>query len=253
MPAANVNKEFHVLGEPTPQSLRDNDKAIILAVAEIYSNKNLALNCRTFTVTATLDITDVVALCDTTAGAITLTLTAANSGSSRDVAKTKLLIVNNVAGANNVTLSRAGTDTIGGGTTLVIVPGGYAYLWSDGNSKWLILDRYERVAFAPTDTSGAALALTDHGSFYIRQGNIVTANVYTTYPATGSGLVAQLGGFPYAPVILTTSPVFSSAAANPTATQFAGLNAMNIIAAGAALTNAQMTGAFFATSISYIV
>lgn len=77
---------------------------------------------------------EVVAVTDTSA-ARTITLPAANAVSEgiQFVIKDE----SGAAGTNNITISRAGTDTIDGATTLVISTNyGKARIYSDGSSKW---------------------------------------------------------------------------------------------------------------------
>ena len=64
---------------------------------------------RTLTTSTTLDERDEIVFVDTTSGAVTLTLPAGASG--------RVLAVQRIAGANNVVISRAGSDTIRAGGT----------------------------------------------------------------------------------------------------------------------------------------
>jgi hypothetical protein len=133
MPIANINSELRI---GTPLSLQQSADALRKALGEIYSRKNLGLNVRTFTTNSTLDVSDALALIDTTLGAVTLTLCAANSWSSRDVAKTPSIMIQHIAGTANVTITAAAGDTINGAATAILVPGYNVQLISDGSTKW---------------------------------------------------------------------------------------------------------------------
>lgn len=133
MPLATINSELQSV--VTDPRLRDNDKVLKEALGEIYSNKNLGLNVRTFAAAATMHESDALCLCDGTS-AFALTLPAANTWSSRDVKKTPILFFIHTTGANNVTLTAAGSDTIDGGATLALASTKRKILVSDGNTAW---------------------------------------------------------------------------------------------------------------------
>lgn len=253
MPAANINREFQFALDPTPESLKGNDKAIVAALAEIYSNRNLALNARLFTTTVTLDVTDTFVYCTAAGGAYTLTLSAANAGSSRDVAKSKMLILKHLGTVNNITVSAGTGDTIDLAASTTLVPGAVMILFSDGANTWFVVSRREKATWTPTDGSGAGLVLTVTDATYVRNGDSITLHMYVTYPVTASGANAQIGGLPYAPASTSTGAIFTGGAGGATTCQIAGTN-INIFAPGAvAITNANLSGAFLIINTSYIV
>lgn len=252
MPAANINREFH-FGELTPQSLRDNDKAIVAALAEIYSNKNLGLNSRVFTTTATMDVTDVVALCDVTGGAYTLTLPAANGGSSRNVYKSKLVMVCNTGGGTgSITVAAGSGDSISAGS-LTVKPGSQYILYSDGVSIWYSTPRYETGTWTPTDQSGAGLALTVTKAKHIRNGGEFTIFLDVTYPVTASGAGASIGGVPYTEADHATGALWYGGAGGGTVGLLAGTLITFHTPGGAQLTNVQLSGARIMISITGMV
>lgn len=68
---------------------------------------------------------------DTTAGAVVVNLPPVNGNLG------KMFIIKRTAGANNVTLTPAGSDTIDGAGTLAIGTTGHsAWIVSDGNTTW---------------------------------------------------------------------------------------------------------------------
>ena len=208
MPRANINREFH-FGEPTLQSLRDNDKAIILALAEIYSNKNLGLNCRNLNTTATADRTDVVLICDATGGAWTLTLPAANGGSSRDVLKTKLLIIKHSAGTNNITISAGTGDTVDGGASVTLRPTSQYMLYSDGSTKWLLLSpHYEEGTWTPTIAAGSGTFTTVSATgAYTKVGNRIMYRLSITITNNGTAGTYITATLPFTPAEQTAGVV----------------------------------------------
>jgi hypothetical protein len=60
-----------------------------------------------------------------------------------------------------------------------------------------VLDDYEEGTWTPTDSSGAGLTLTIGGAAYTKIGRAVVVTAAITYPATGSGSSAQIGGLPF--------------------------------------------------------
>jgi hypothetical protein len=86
----------------------------------------------TLTSTGSITTTNGYILADSTSGAITLTLPAAST-------KKRFHIKRKNAGANNVTIQRAGADTIEGSTTLTLAAQYKSYtIWSDGSATWYI-------------------------------------------------------------------------------------------------------------------
>lgn len=254
MPGANINREFHFASDIP--GLIENDKALMLAIGEIYSNKNIAFNCRNFTTTASLDITDVVCLCDTTGGAFTLTLPTANGGSSRDVLKSKVLILRHIGGGTSVTVTASGSDSIEGSGSLTLAPGEVFFLYSDGTSIWRFgsprLTGLQN--WTPTDVSGATLALTIISAKQSRIGSLIVMQAAVTYPATASGAVASIGGLSFAASALHTGSV-SAGTGNPTVCAVAsGATSIQFYTAAAgAITNAALSGTTIDFTITYQV
>lgn len=98
--------------------------------------------------------------------------------------------------------------------------------------------------FVPTDASGAGLTFTGATGFYYVIGNLVWALFSGTYPSTGSGVNAIIGGLPFTPVaggipfIIHTTPtnivatVFGSMQANGTVGLFNNTNGSNMLNSG---------------------
>ena len=64
---------------------------------------------------------------------------------------------------------------------------------SDANT----LDDYEEGTWTPTDASGASLSFSITKAIYTKIGNMVYAQGYVIYPATGSVATASIGGLPF--------------------------------------------------------
>ena len=110
------------------------------------------------------------------------------------------------------------------------------------------LDDYEEGTWTPTDASGASLSFSVPKAIYTKIGNMVYAQGYVIYPATGSVATASIGGLPftcgtnsYAACALVTSAavvanllvVSNSTTINPTT-----------INTGLAITNATFSSTF---------
>jgi hypothetical protein len=59
------------------------------------------------------------------------------------------------------------------------------------------LDDYEEGTWTPNDASGAGLTLTVNSAAYVKIGKMVYITCSVTYPSTGSGAGAQIGGMPF--------------------------------------------------------
>jgi hypothetical protein len=82
--------------------------------------------------TVTMGTADFIFFCDSSSGAVTLNMTSlATSGAGRTI------IVKNFTGANNVTVTRASTDTIDGATTYVVAPGAGVVICGQGTASGL--------------------------------------------------------------------------------------------------------------------
>ena len=144
MPVANLNKEFH-LHEYDPET-----KAILQALGEIYSNKNLGLNARILSASATLHTTDAIIYATSN---ITVTLPYANNWSSRDVGKSPVIVLIGVGGV--ITIATQSGDSLVGSTT--VRNGEARILVSTGGTAWFTLSRFssaETTNPTPTAASG---------------------------------------------------------------------------------------------------
>jgi hypothetical protein len=73
-----------------------------------------------------------------------------------------------------------------------------------------------RNSWTPTDVSGAGLSLTVNDARFVRVGNLMFASFSVTYPATGSGATAKIGGLPGSPRV-STSRIYGGEFAQTTA------------------------------------
>jgi hypothetical protein len=115
---------------------------IVAASAEVagvnYSNGPDRLKRNPQTANYTALATDNLIVYTALAAARTVTLPAASSVPAGQVLRVK--DESGAAAANNITIQRAGSDTIDGANTLVISANfGRATIYSDGVSKWFTL------------------------------------------------------------------------------------------------------------------
>lgn len=111
---------------------------------------------------------------------------------------------------------------------------------SDANT----MDDYKEVnTWTPTDASGAALALTIHDATAVKEGRLVIARAYITYPATASGAAAMIGGFPYSAANRDIFAVRTNGAGGGVVAQILGTTAQIFAVNSGAITNANLTGA----------
>jgi hypothetical protein len=119
------------------------------------------------------------------------------------------------------------------------------------------LDDYEEGSWTPNDASGAGLTLTGVVGDYIKIGKLVFVNAVFLYPVTASGAAAIIGGLPF--TAKTVQPggggamTFSNNGIHTLV--FVRENTTHIelfSTAGAALTNAQMSGTVNIASATYI-
>jgi hypothetical protein len=115
----------------------------------------------------------------------TLTLPAASG-----YAAYQQLLVVDVSGAcsasNTITLARAGSDTINGGTSAVVaVPYGYVALASNGSNAWTIVD--SNAPFSGDSGSGGAIGLVPAPPAH--------AAAYNEVLGAGGSWVGQMAGF----------------------------------------------------------
>ncbi len=120
-----------------------------------------------------------------------------------------------------------------------------------------VLDDYEEGSWTPIDASGAGLTLTGVVGDYVKIGKLVFVNAIFLYPVTASGAAAWIGGLPF--TAKTVQPggggamTFSNNGIHTLV--FVRENSTHIELfsnAGAALTNAQMSGTVNIASATYI-
>lgn len=128
-----VGKEFQDSSQSL--TLRYNDQELRDAISTVVSRDAFAIPTRTITTNESLDPRISVALCDTTNGTFTISLTYANYwGTNRTPAITLI----HTAGAANVTIAAAAGNTINGAATFTLSPGDRIDLVSDGVSAWYV-------------------------------------------------------------------------------------------------------------------
>lgn len=123
-----------VAGSTTITSIAD---ARVLLASQGVGTKPLT-SVTNVTSSWTVDTTKAINFSNYTAGAITATLPAASTVPAGTVTTVVDLAGN--AATHNITITRAGSDTINGGTTFVINTNyGGARLFCDGVSAWIVL------------------------------------------------------------------------------------------------------------------
>ena len=114
---------------------------------------------------------------------------------------------------------------------------------------------YQVGTWTPVDLSGAGLGFTAVTASYTKIGRLVTLQAILTYPVTGSGLQPIIGGFPFTSNAAnnSTSKLLSNSAVGVQMVVFGSASggALYNALGGAALTNAQMTGATVILTQSY--
>jgi hypothetical protein len=119
------------------------------------------------------------------------------------------------------------------------------------------LNDYEEGTWTPTDGSGAGLTLSVTSATYIRVGKLVTIQVYLAYPVTSSGATATISGLPY--IVGGGNNYYFNVARMQNWSAFGGVqlnsgtNGFYIFSGPTSTnTNAQVSGAYFLTSVTYI-
>lgn len=112
---------------------------------------------------------------------------------------------------------------------------------------------FERGTWAPTDASGAGLALVVTSATYTRGLNMVYGQALITYPATASGVQAKIGGLPVAAAKDNVCPISANGAVAITAAQILAGTTTLLPVTGLAggVTNANLTGATVIVTFQY--
>jgi hypothetical protein len=97
-------------------------------------------------------------------------------------------------------LNTSGNLSLYGGTTTATGVGITFPASQSASSDANCLDDYEEGTWTPTDQSGAGLSFsnTSGNCIYTKVGRTVTATFRVTYPSTGDGSFAYIGGLPFA-------------------------------------------------------
>lgn len=168
-------------------------------------------------------------------------------------------IASHLTAGTNISITGTTTATVGVTNNSTTVAGQTCTLGSSCTVATSNLsDVTSTTTWTPTDASGASLSLTVTDARYTRMGKIVVVTFAITYPTTGSGLTAVIGGLPVASFSGTAAvgggalPFTSTSAATNVlvqnnATQFNFFNT-----SGSAATNTQMSGATVRGTITYI-
>lgn len=174
-----------------PESIdsQESDAVLSKALAQIYSRFNLGLNVRTFTTDATLDVSDALALCDTSiAGAlISLTLSPANSWSSRSVSKTPILIFQHIGGTFPVQINAGSGDTINGNSSITLTQFKKIELFSNGNSQW-----YTFMSNGVTDTPPLVTIDPAHAKTVLNAADAATIKTQMAFQNSATSLSASI-------------------------------------------------------------
>ena len=120
------------------------------------------------------------------------------------------------------------------------------------------LDDYEEGTWTPTDVSGAALSFSSVSGTYEKIGRMVIARFTLTYPATADGTASAIGSLPFTVannssarqgfVSYTDESTLARIVPNANATTF-----NPVTTAGAAITNATLSGNFIYGTLMYYV
>jgi hypothetical protein len=113
-----------------------------------------------------------------------------------------------------------------------------------------LLDDYEIGTWTPTDASGAGLTLSVASANYTKIGNTVRLQAQITYPSNVSGASVLLGGLPFSSAQYAIGAIRTSVACVATAL---GANIYVHSPVNVAITNVELTGAFFAFTVVYNV
>lgn len=139
VPASFLDASIHSGGTQQPLELRINNSAALNIDTTKNAQFKAGIQFPVVSKTSNYPIveTDSVVLADCTTGNVTLTLPAANIAGA---GFTPQYIIKRIdSSANTVTISRAGADTLDGGTTYVLGALQAATLVSDGVSAWYVV------------------------------------------------------------------------------------------------------------------
>lgn len=120
-----------------------------------------------------------VILCNAAGGSFTITLPAASAGA------VEYTFVRTDSSTNTVTIQRAGSDTIEGGTSIALLVGARASIVSDASSIWRA--KAEGGAGATSITANATLTVQQRGLVLV---NATGGNITITLPAASAGATA---------------------------------------------------------------
>jgi hypothetical protein len=161
-------------------------------------------------------------------------------------------VFDETAGATRLDISDAGNVSVSTGNLVLGTAGRGIDFSANGGD---ILTQYDEGTWAISDISGAGLTLTVDHAKYTRVGNLVTVNVYVTYPVTANASNATLS----LPSNLAASKfdIGTAGASNGNvayAITVGGTNAMTLRGPNlATLTNANLSGADLLISFTYMV
>lgn len=196
----------------------------------------------------------------TSGGAVYATSTSALTTGTLPVASGGTGVTTSTGTGANVQASKPSfTATIGvGGATAAASGSGITFpATQSASTDANTLDDYEEGTWTPIDASGAGLTFTVTSASYVKIGRSVTANAYLSYPATASGAVAIIGGFPfsstasnnyfYGPARLGTPNAIGAMQLNTNSTE-----CYMYATASTALTNANMSSSYVLFTITYL-
>ena len=106
-----------------------------------------------------------------------------------------------------------GNVVLGVGNVVVASAQGIDFSATAGAGTSELFDDYEEGIWAPTDVSGAAIAITGSNCSYTKIGRIVTIEGLINFPANASAATAAIGGLPFNNAnILGLNPQYGSEA-----------------------------------------
>ncbi len=232
-------------GVPNPQNLFVNDWRSVGgwlrdAYRWIIANQAITTPVAAYTVAENIHYVRA----DATAGAYSVTIPAALGRDGREIIVTKV-----DSGGNVVTIARSGSDTFNGSTSLSLTAQWDSVtLISNGNNAWDVtgVGRPTSGAWTPVDASGAALTLTGAAGTWRRWGDLIWASGLCTYPVTADASNAAIGGLPF--TCANNNQSRTGTLSYTTGATARGIiitanttNASFVTAAGALVTNAQMS------------